>query len=227
MQQGNDEQSASPEGEAKMEQLLRGYVETCHNTALEFLKTKQSLEAGKMLHQCKEFIVSGVTPTVAQMVLKKGILHTVFNNLAQYANMTGDMDSSIEYLEKAVEAAERQEVNQNLLPLAETYLNLANGYSFQQLFKLAQTYSEKANKVAKVRCEKLLSEVHEERSKGISSQDTKLDSLQFQLNDLTAVQIMAQLCMGEQHEKLGDFSTAIKIYNEGKLCTEEKFGKQH
>ena len=45
------------------------------------------------------------------MVIKKGILHTVFNNLAQYANMTGDMDSSIEYLEKAVEAAERQEVN--------------------------------------------------------------------------------------------------------------------
>ena len=65
MQQGNDEQSASPENEAKMEQLLRGYVETCHNVALEFLKTKQALEAGKMLHQCKEFIKSGVTPTVA------------------------------------------------------------------------------------------------------------------------------------------------------------------
>ena len=44
--------------------------------------------------------------------------------------MTADMDLSIEYLEKALESAERPETEKDLLPLAETYLNLANGYSF-------------------------------------------------------------------------------------------------
>ena len=33
-------------------------------------------------------------------------MHSVLNNLAQHANMTADMNLSIEYLEKALEAAE-------------------------------------------------------------------------------------------------------------------------
>jgi len=55
-------------------------------------------------------------------------MHTVMNNLAQHANMTADMALSITYLEKALSSAERPETDQDLLPLAETYLNLANGY---------------------------------------------------------------------------------------------------
>ena len=43
---------------------------------------------------------------VSVIVVRKGIMHSVYNNMAQHANMTADMDSSIEYLEKALEAAE-------------------------------------------------------------------------------------------------------------------------
>ena len=46
---------------------------------------------------------------VAIMVQKKGILHTIMNNLAQHANMTADMNKSIEFLVKALEAAEHPE----------------------------------------------------------------------------------------------------------------------
>lgn len=54
---------------------------------------------------------SGVPPRVSAIVIAKGILHSVFNNLAQYANLTSDMNTSIEYLEKALEAAEREEAD--------------------------------------------------------------------------------------------------------------------
>lgn len=67
--------------------------------------------AGRMLNQCQDFIANGVPPRVAQIVLKKAILHTVFNNLAQHANMVADMNTSIQYLEKALIAAERPEAD--------------------------------------------------------------------------------------------------------------------
>ena len=79
-------------------------------------------------------------------------MHSVLNNLAQHANMTADMNLSIEYLEKALEAAENPETEQELLPLAETYLNLANGYSFLNRFDQALIYASKALKFSKHRC---------------------------------------------------------------------------
>ena len=63
--------------------------------------------------------------------------------------MTADMNLSIEYLEKALEAAEQPLCEQELLPLAETYLNLANGYSFLNRYEEALDYSSKALRFAK------------------------------------------------------------------------------
>ena len=37
-------------------------------------------------------------------------MHTVYNNLAQHANMIADMNLSLDYLERALEAAEKPEV---------------------------------------------------------------------------------------------------------------------
>ena len=61
------------------------------------------------MRKCAEFIDSKVPHHVAVIVVKKGIMHAVFNNMAQHANMTADMDLSISYLEKALEAAEQPE----------------------------------------------------------------------------------------------------------------------
>ena len=80
-------------------------------------------------------------------------MHSVFNNLAQHANMTADMKRSIGYLEKALEAAENPMTEKELLPLAETFLNLANGYSFLNRFEEALDYAIKALKFATQRCD--------------------------------------------------------------------------
>ena len=63
-------------------------------------------------------------------------MHAVWNNLAQHSNTTFDMHLSIEYLEKAIEVAEDPQVNdlEVHLPLAETYLNLANAHLFFDRF---------------------------------------------------------------------------------------------
>ena len=39
--------------------------------------------------------------------------------------------------------------------------------------------------------------------------------------------IMSELCVGEQHEKLGSFNAAIKFYAEGKQVAEDNFGTRH
>ena len=79
--------------------------------------------------------------------------------------MTADMDLSIEYLEKALQAAEQPETQQELLPLAETYLNLANGYSFLTQYEEALKYGEKALRFARLRCNQLRDEIQDERNK--------------------------------------------------------------
>ena len=79
--------------------------------------------------------------------------------------MTADMNLSIEYLEKALQAAENPNTDQELLPLGETYLNLANGYSFLEKYQNALEYAEKALKFCKTRCSKLRQEIQEEGNK--------------------------------------------------------------
>ena len=119
-------------------------------------------------------------PRVAQVVLVKGIMHTVYNNLAQHSNMVADMNSSIDYLEKALASAERPETDQDLLPLAETYLNLANGYSFMNKYELGLSYAEKSLRFSRIRCNRLREEISEERAKGSDGgPNPRLESLDF------------------------------------------------
>ena len=170
----------------------------------------------------------GVPQLVARIVITKGIMHTVFNNLAQHANMVADMNRSIEYLEKALEAAERPEADQDLLPLAETYLNLANGYSFMNKYEQALVYAEKALKFSEIRCNKLREEIQDERlGQAVDGPNPKIESLDFQLNDFIAIRVMSHLCFGEQHEKLCNYNRAIKQYSEGKQVAETNFGTRH
>ena len=61
------------------------------------------------MRQSAEFLDRKVPHYAAVIVVKKGIMHSVYNNMAQHANMTADMDLSIEYLEKALYAAEQPE----------------------------------------------------------------------------------------------------------------------
>ena len=51
--------------------------------------------------------------------------------------------------------------------------------------------------------------------------------MEYQLNDFIAIMIMAELCVGEQHEKLSSFNAAIKFYAEGKQVAEKNFGTRH
>ena len=141
--------------------------------------------------------------------------------------MTADMNLSIQYLEKALESAEHPDTDQDLLPLAETYLNLANGYSFLNKYESALHYSEKALRFAKQRCESLRAEITQERAKGSDGPNPKVESLDYQLSDFIAIKIMAHLCVGEQHEKLGSYNAAIKLYSEGKEFAEINFGTKH
>lgn len=112
-------------------------------------------------------------------------MHSVYNNMAQHANMTADMDLSIEYLEKALDSADQPGTERDLLPLAETFLNLANGYSYLLRYEQALTYSERALKFARQRCNQLRDEIQDERvaqaTAGSDATNLKLESLDCQL----------------------------------------------
>lgn len=90
----------------EVERLLHGHVSMCHNAAMVFMKNQQPRAAGKVLRQCEAFILRETPASVGRIVARKGIMHTVYNNLAQHANMTADMGSSIQFLEKALVVAE-------------------------------------------------------------------------------------------------------------------------
>ncbi len=68
------------------------------------------------------------------------------NNLAQLANRLGDVKLSVKYLEAAIDSAMDSRVKtRDELPLAETYLNIANAHSFLSDFQSAISFAEKAN----------------------------------------------------------------------------------
>ena len=66
-----------------------------------------------------------------------------------------------------------------------------------------------------------------ERESGPQGPNPKAEALEYQLNDFIAIMIMSELCVGEQHEKLGSFNAAIKFYAEGKQIAEDNFGTRH
>ena len=54
-----------------------------------------------------------------------------------------------------------------------------------------------------------------------------MNNLRTQFEDYAVIQTMSQLCVGGQHENMGDFSKAIKAYTDGKQFAEAKFGTKH
>ena len=55
----------------------------------------------------------------------------------------------------------------------------------------------------------------------------ELSSLQYQLNDFIAIQVMSFICLGEQREKMGQYQQAVRCFNEGKIIAETNFGPRH
>ena len=112
--------------------------------------------------------------------------------------MMADMDRSIEYLEKALESAEDPVCDQDQLPLAETYLNLANGYSYMNKYKEALEHSEKALKFALRRCTNIKNDLAMYTSRPREQQEAKIiENLELQLNDFIAIKIMSDMAVGE------------------------------
>lgn len=85
--------------------LVHGYVSTCHNAAMSLMERQESRGAGRVLRICEDFIKNGLPHPVKNLAKKHGVMHTIFNNMAQHSNMMADMDRSIEYLEAALESA--------------------------------------------------------------------------------------------------------------------------
>lgn len=83
-------------------------------------------------------------------------MFTINNSLAQLANRLGDVTLSVKYLEAAVDSCQDTRVlDAETLPLAETYLNIANAKSFLNNLKEALVFAEKANSAANLTCNRL------------------------------------------------------------------------
>ena len=65
--------------------------------------------------------------------------------------------------------------------MAETCLNLANGYSFLDKFDDALRNGEKALRFARQRCNQLRDKIHQERLKSADATNQKVESLDYQL----------------------------------------------
>lgn len=71
------------------------------------------------------------------------------------SNIAADMDESVQYLKKALEVSKDSETNRDLLPLTETYLNLANSTSYLGYKSEAEYYGKEAHKRADARISKI------------------------------------------------------------------------
>lgn len=84
--------------------------------------------AQKLLRGCEKCLKKDVP---AQFAYQESFLFTINNSLAQLANRLGDVQLSVKYLEAAIDSCKDPRVrNKDELPLAETYLNVANAHSF-------------------------------------------------------------------------------------------------
>ena len=95
----------------EVERVLYNYITKCNNISQEFLEDSNIRVARRILNQCQEFVQNQCPDAISSLILKRGIMHAVWNNLAQHCNMTNDMHQSIEFLEKAVEVAEDPQIN--------------------------------------------------------------------------------------------------------------------
>ena len=195
---------------------------------MEYVEKKALRESGRVLRGCEDFMKNRMPPSGIRVVKKRGLMHTVFNNLAQHANLMADMPRSIDYLKMALEVADDKETDKRLLPLAETFLNLANGTSYLNRYHEALEYAEKAMKFADKKCNKLRAEIIAFQRKPEFEQNQDIFAgLQYQLNDFLNIKVMSFICLGEQREKMGQYTQAMKCYNEGKMVAETNFGPRH
>lgn len=63
--------------------------------------------------------------------------------MAQLANRLGDVPLSVKYLERAIQTT-KNVLNQDEIPLAETYLNVANAHSFLSKYEEAIKFADQA-----------------------------------------------------------------------------------
>ena len=70
--------------------------------AMEMMKRKAVKSAGRILTHCRDYLENRVPIAVKTIIKKKGIMHAVLNNQAQYSNMTANIEKSIEFLLKAI-----------------------------------------------------------------------------------------------------------------------------
>lgn len=109
--------------------------------------------AQKLLRGCEKCLKQDVP---AQYAFQESFLFTINNSLAQLANKFTDVPLSIKYLEAAIDSCKDPRVkNRDELPLAETYLNIANAHSYLSQFKESAGSSEKAATYASQQCERL------------------------------------------------------------------------
>ena len=71
----------------EMAGLLHGYVSCCHNLAMDCVAKQSKREAGKILRACEQFMANSLPISANMIVRKRGIMHTVYNNLAHHANI--------------------------------------------------------------------------------------------------------------------------------------------
>lgn len=114
--------------------------------------------AQKILRGCEKCLKETVPPGLS---FRSGFLFNINNSLAQLANRLGDVKLSVKYLEAAVDSTQGpQAQDTEELPLAETYLNIANAHAFLGKHEEALLFAEKANVQSTLACariEKILS----------------------------------------------------------------------
>lgn len=107
----------------------------------------------KVLKTCKATIKNTVP---AEYAYQQGFLFVINNNLAQLENRRGNVQGSLDYLIAAIENAKDPRVrNTDELPLAETYLNVANANAFLTKYSEALSHAEKAFTASSQTCERI------------------------------------------------------------------------
>ena len=134
-------------------EILKTYVTFVAETAQTLMDGGNLKPAQKILRGCEKCLKTTVPNHLAY---SHSFLFTINNSLAQLANRLGDVKLSIKYLEAAVDSCQDPRIRDiETLPLAETYLNIANANSFLNNLKESLVFAEKANLAANQTCSRL------------------------------------------------------------------------
>ena len=176
-------------------QALKAYVAYVSETEQYFMDNSKFKPAQRILTVCKTCLTSEAPQKYG---FHDGNLFIINNNLAQLSNKLGDVNQSVAYLEQAVESSRDARVqNKDELPLAETYLNLANACAFLNEHEKAIKYAEQATVQATQHCARL---EHSMQNPQLSQHEAELLNEQFysQIN----LKITALHTSGTNFEKM-------------------------